>query len=1021
MPNIGSGGRSARVSSIAPLLVALLAAAASSQPGREKAAPTPLALKPIDGAIDLAQARWDAEWNAEPRVRPEKGEPFTIDLDRTHGALDGAPLERQAIGGRAGALTKTISLPTPEGDEMAFRVVEAPVMAPELAAKFPEIRTYVAYAVDDERVTARLSVTPKGLHAQVRGPSGTWYVDPFSMTAPDPQARLHTAYRREDLAVVSPWVCGVTREAPDAGDLAALDPAPLDRNMLTSGEELHTFRLAVSTTGEYAQYHGGTVADAMAEIVIAINRVTGVYETEVGVRLELIANNDLLIFLDGSSDPYDNGNATALLSQNPSVINGIVGSSAYDIGHNFSTGGGGLAAIGVVCTSSKARGITGLSNPVGDPFYVDYVCHEMGHQFDADHTFNGVRSNCSGFNRVGSSAYEPGSGNSIMAYAGICGSDNIQSNTDAFFHSRSYDQIRAFVEGFIGSSCAVVTPTGNTPPIANAGPNHAIPTGTPFELTATGSDPDGQDVTFAWEQRDLGPAQSLESPDNGSSPLFVARPPTTSPSRTFPQINDLLAGVMNVREELPSLARSMDFRVTVRDGVGGVDADDLTLDVVETSEPFAVTAPAEGSTHLGGATVQWTVAETNLPPINAATVDILLSTDGGQTFSTVLASGVPNDGSADVTLPNVSTSSARIRVQPTDNVFFNVSPGNFTIEAAPLVIVLDDAPPPSADPFTLTPITVRIDDAGEAIDPSTARLFTSVDGEGFVSTPLAPLGENRWTATLPGLGCGSDLQYYFSATSLAGTTVTLPEGAPLATFELVPGGLETLFFDTFDALDGWSVSGDATAGHWQRGTPLGTGARGDPTSGFDDGFCYATGLPEGDSDVDGGSTILTSPLIPLTGASTLRYAYWFSDLAQIPADDGDGLRVEVSSNGGADWVQLIEHETPLEAWREVEVQIPSFLANPNFRIRFVASDVRLGSIIEAAVDAVRVEGFACEAAAVCGADIAAPLGKVDIADVVVFLNRFGAGDQSVDFAAPYGTLAIEDVIAYLQLFGACPR
>ena len=433
-----------------------------------------------------------------------------------------------------------------------------------------------------------------------------------------------------------------------------------------------------------------TVAQALAAIVVSVNRVTGVYEKELSIRLQLVANNNLIVFTDAGTDPFTgNNNPNVLINESQTVIDSNIGNSFYDIGHTFSTGAGGLADLAVVCwdfdgTDGKAMGVTGLSNPVGDPYDIDYVAHEMGHEFGGEHTFNSKLGACNG-NGVKSSNAEPGSGSTIMAYAGICNSDDLQPHSDPQFHAISFNEITNYTINSDGNSCAVITSTGNTAPIVNAGADYVIPKSTPFLLTGSATDADGDALSYSWEQVDVGGNYSAwNNPSGTKAPLFRSFQPVVVPYRYFPKLSDVVNATTTVGEILPSAARTMNFRLTARDnkaGGGGVNFDEMVV-TVDNNGPFTVTYPtATGINWTGNdtRTVTWNVASTNVSPVNTANVAIQLSTDGGYTYPTTLLASTPNDGSADITVPNISTVSARIRVMSVGNVFYNISQNNFTI------------------------------------------------------------------------------------------------------------------------------------------------------------------------------------------------------------------------------------------------------------------------------------------------------------------------------------------------------
>jgi subtilisin-like proprotein convertase family protein len=588
-------------------------------------------------------------------------------------ALATAPTEK---GAAARPSATVVSLPLPDGTSQRFRVAQVPVMAAALAARYPAIQTYMAQGIDDPTATARLDIGPNGFHAMILAADKTVYIDPTGLGQD-----THLVFERRAMnRGAFPFVCAT----PSPEELSATAATVINRAALANGTTLRTYRLALACTGEYTAFHGGTKAGAMAAMVASLNRVNGIYEKELAIRMVLVPQNDELIFLDATTDPYTNDDGEAMLPQNQATVDSKIGAANYDIGHVFSTGGGGIAQRPSVCISGKARGVTGLSEPVNDAFDVDFVAHEIGHQFGADHTFNSVAGNCGGGNRATNSAYEPGSGSTIMAYAGICGGDNLQFASDPYFHSRSVDQILAHVTG--AGNCSINTSTGNTPPAVSAGRNYAIPISTPFVLTGSATDDNGDALTYSWEQYNLGPAGSPNAP-SGNAPLFREFAPSASPTRTFPRLTDLVRNSRTIGELLPTYGRRLIFRLVARDnrvGGGGLDYDSMHVVVVPTAGPFVVTLPNTPVTWLATAPQQvtWDVANTTAAPVNAAAVDILLSTDGGLTYPTTLLANTPNDGGETVTIPASvgNSSTARIRVQAAGGVFFDISNQNFTIQ-----------------------------------------------------------------------------------------------------------------------------------------------------------------------------------------------------------------------------------------------------------------------------------------------------------------------------------------------------
>jgi hypothetical protein len=584
-----------------------------------------------------------------------------------------------------------INLPMPNGEFTGFNMVESPVMADELANKYPDIKTYLGQGINDRTATLRFDLTQHGFHAMILSVNGTIYIDPYSKG----DTEYYISYFKKDFRPTEEklnYTCSVLgTDSPSALELAELVAGGLDT---PSGDELRTYRLAVAATGEYTIFHGGTVAAGLAAIVTAINRVTGVYEHEIAVRFELIPNNDLIVYTNPSTDPYTNNNGFTMLNQNQANLDAVIGSANYDVGHVFSTGGGGVAYLAVICVNgSKAKGVTGLPSPIGDPFYIDYVAHEMGHQFGGNHSFNGNSGACSGGNRNGATAYEPGSGSTIMAYAGICGSNNLQFNSDDYFHNISFVEMVNHTTIGSGNNCPVITLTGNSPPVVNAGPGgYTLPIGTPFMITGSATDPDADPLTYNWEEFDLGPAGHPNSP-SGNAPIFRSFDAKTVPYRIFPKESDLLNNTQTIGEILPTYSRTLKFRLTVRDnraGGGGVDYDEMTMSVSDAAGPFLVTSPNTSVTWLGNTvqTISWDVANTSVAPVNTADVNILLSTDGGVTWPITIISNTPNDGTEQVTIPNEPTTQARVKVEAVGNIFFDLSNQNFTIEHNPIPVEL---------------------------------------------------------------------------------------------------------------------------------------------------------------------------------------------------------------------------------------------------------------------------------------------------------------------------------------------
>ncbi len=619
------------------------------------------------------------------KTEPTKATFYKLDINGLKTILQNAP-KRNEFTGTSNVIA---SFPNAEGSFEAYRILEASVMNESLQEKHPNIRSYVGQSIENPASIIRFSLTTQGLHTMTLSSNiGAQFIDPYSKND-----NSYIIYAKRDLPrLKDEFICEVIDEISTKED----DTNNLFRN--TNDGKLREFDLAIACTIEYSSFHwmaaglnaGDTKAAKKVEVltamVVTMTRVNGVYERDLSITM-LMVDNDAIIFIN--SDNFSNDNANSLISESQTVINAAIGSLKYDIGHTFSTGGGGLATPGVCQDAIKARGITGSSVPVGNPYNIDFVAHEIGHQFSANHTFNGDTGNCTGGNRNPSTAYEPGSGTTIMAYAGICSPQNVQNNSDAYFHQASIAEMWTYITDGSGTCADPQTATGNAAPIANAGGDYTIPISTPYKLKGSSTDTDGTEShTFTWEQYDLGDAGLPTEGDLSGGPLVRTYEGTTNPVRYIPRLTDVLnnGGVSTTWEKLASVSRDINFQLTVRDNgmTGGqTDSDGMIVTTDASAGPFTVTSQASsgiswpvGSTQ----TVTWNVANTNMAPVNASNVNIWLSTDGGATFTVPLASGVPNNGSYEISsVPNNIGPYCRIMVEGANNIFYNVNTIDFAV------------------------------------------------------------------------------------------------------------------------------------------------------------------------------------------------------------------------------------------------------------------------------------------------------------------------------------------------------
>lgn len=615
--------------------------------------------------------------------------------------LDRTPLRNELfrVVNNGSAHSTIISLPNADGQIELFEVFEASNFEPALQAQFPEIRAFSGRGISDKAATVKLSYSPGGIQTMVfRTGKENEFIEAYSA-----DHNVYAVFRSQRTAGNLAWKC----TTPDEKLEISLNNQ-VNNTVARSGGNLKTMRLAQSVTAEYSNYFGATSSAQVSLVLAAVNatltRCNGVYEKDLALHLNLIANTTNVFYYNPSTDPYSPASQMSQWNaQLQSTLTSVIGEANYDIGHLFgaSGGGGNAGCIGCVCVNNqKGSGITSPFDaiPQGDNFDIDYVAHEVGHQLGANHTFS-MSNEGTGVNK------EPGSGITIMGYAGITSQDLAPHSID-IFHQASIAQIQANLNT---KTCPVTTTLVNATPVVNAGADYTIPISTPFALTGSATDADAGDVlTYCWEQNDNASstqtgASSVASATKATGPNWISFKGTTSPTRLFPKLSTILAG-QNISGPLPggdagantealsSVSRTLNFRLTVSDNapysstapvsVGQTQFDDVVITVTNTSGPFAVTAPNTAVSWAGNSTqtVTWSVNNTTAAPVSCANVKISISTDGGNTFSTLLAS-TPNDGSQAITVPNTPSTTARIKVEAVGNIFFDISNTNFTITA----------------------------------------------------------------------------------------------------------------------------------------------------------------------------------------------------------------------------------------------------------------------------------------------------------------------------------------------------
>ncbi|MFN3907433.1 MAG: reprolysin-like metallopeptidase [Flavobacterium sp.] len=567
-----------------------------------------------------------------------------------------------------------IGFPNALGEVENFELFESSNFDPVLQAQFPEIRSYIGQGIDDKHAQIRISIDSRGIQTMIfRSGKKSEFMEPYTV-----DGLTYAIYETSRSKGKLPFTCYTEDEV-----IFTEQMNKFAQTVQASDQTLRIFRLALSCNGEYAQYFGGTVAGALAAMNATMTRVNGVFEKDFSIRMNLIANNSLIIYTNPSTDPYTSMGSWS--GQLQTTLNNVIGAANYDVGHMFgSTGGGGFAGcIGCVCNdANKGSAYTSPADgvPMGDTFDIDYVAHEFGHQFGANHTFSHEIESGTNAN------VEPGSGSTIMGYAGIT-NFNVQNNSDDYFHFRSIQQV---MTNMATKFCQTNQQITNQPPTVDAGGTVTIPIGTPFILTGTASDPNGDALLFTWEQMNSANnansgANSIALPTKTAGPLFRSLPPNSNPVRYMPAFSSVLNNQLTTTwESVSNVGRTLSFAFTARDNSINGPQTQTQLKAVTVSStigPFQVTSQnASGVSWNQNSqeTITWNVNNTN-SLAGASNVDILLSTDNGLTFNTILAANTPNDGSETITVPNVAAPFCRIMIRPTGNIFYALNSTTFAI------------------------------------------------------------------------------------------------------------------------------------------------------------------------------------------------------------------------------------------------------------------------------------------------------------------------------------------------------
>jgi subtilisin-like proprotein convertase family protein len=578
-----------------------------------------------------------------------------------------------------------IEIPNKKGELERFKIHEFSNFEPALQAQFPEIRSYSGVGLTDKNASIYFSLSPKGIQTMIlRSDTTTEFIERFS-DSQDIYELFDSNNRKKGNLPLSCATADVLLNKQLVAKTVA--------SSITTNGVYKTLRLALACTGEYTAYFGG-ITQALAAMNATLTRVNGIFNRDLALHLNLIANNTILLYENAATDPYSPSSVGANGAWNLELQNDLtakIGNANYDIGHLFgaSGGGGNAGCIGCVCQNpisstdlAKGSGYTSPADgkPEGDTFDIDFVAHEMGHQLGANHTFS-HETEGTGVN------VEPGGGSTIMAYAGVT-DYNVQSHSDDYF---AYVSIAQIQNNLATKSCPTTTVLSNKTPTAIAGADFVIPKGTAFILKGSGSDPNGDVLSYCWEQNDSATsatgANSIAYLTKTDGPLFRSLSPSISPIRYMPAQNKVLTNMLSSTwESVSDVARTLHFTLTVRDnaaeGLAQTNTDAMVVTVDATKGPFEVTSQNTADLSwkpLSLQTITWSVNNTiNLP--GSANVNIKLSVDGGLTFSTVLKANTPNDGSELIIVPNgITGKNCRILIEPIANIYYAINKEPFAI------------------------------------------------------------------------------------------------------------------------------------------------------------------------------------------------------------------------------------------------------------------------------------------------------------------------------------------------------